>query len=188
MKIVLAQGNPGSNYATTRHNIGWILLDTFANGVPFKVHSKFFAAIAETTIAGKKTLLVKPTTYYNETGRSARALLDFYKLEPSDLLVIHDDLALPLGTIRIRQKGSDAGNNGIKSLNTHIGQDYWRMRVGIWNEQRDNQHDANFVLSTFSRDDANVIATHIAPETRQLVEQFCVGSLSHTSKVITAEK
>ncbi len=188
MKIILGQGNPGTQYTTTRHNVGWLLLDALAGGADFQTRTKFFAAIAETEIAGEKVLLIKPTTFYNETGRSARALLDFYKLDASDLLVIHDDLALPLGTIRIRQKGSDAGNNGIKSLNAHIGQDYWRMRVGIWSELRDRQADADFVLSKFTKDEHDFITAHITPEVKKLVEQFCVNDLAHTSKVIVSEK
>ena len=113
MKVIFAQGNPGRQYAATRHNVGFIILDALADGAHFAPKPKFFAEMAETQIAGEKTLLIKPQTFYNETGRSARAILDFYKLDPSDLLVIHDDLALAFGSLRIRDKGSDAGNNGI---------------------------------------------------------------------------
>src|SRR5438445_447838 len=137
MKLIFAQGNPGSQYATTRHNVGFLILDQLAAkaGKEFIKKPKFHADVAELTIAGEKVLLVKPTTFYNETGQSARSLVDFYKLDTmSDVLVVHDDLALPLGTIRTREKGSDAGNNGIKSLNAHLGHDYHRIRIGIYNE------------------------------------------------------
>src|SRR5690606_14619185 len=113
----------------TRHNIGYMAGNTFAKEqkVTFAEKPKFRAYIAEATIENEKVLLVKPTTFYNNVGESARALIDFYKLTPSeDFLVIHDDLALPFGTIRVRKKGSDAGNNGIKSLNAHTGSDYAR--------------------------------------------------------------
>ncbi|MEP6710637.1 MAG: aminoacyl-tRNA hydrolase, partial [Candidatus Saccharibacteria bacterium] len=134
MKLIFAQGNPGDQYNTTRHNVGFAILDALAKKfeASFTSKPKFFADIAELNIEGEKILLVKPATFYNETGKSARALVDFYKLAPAtDVLVVHDDLALPFGTLRTREKGSDAGNNGIKSLNAHLGPDYARLRIGI---------------------------------------------------------
>lgn len=182
MKIILAQGNPGPHYAETRHNIGWLLLDTLANNTVFQPRSRFFADIAEVTIAGEKVLLVKPTTFYNETGRTARALIDFYKLNPAtDLLTIHDDLSLPFGTIRIREKGSDAGNNGIKSLNAHIGPDYWRIRVGIWDEKRESQPDADFVLSRLPNAAMDRIKQKITPIVTEMITKFLTGSIAATS-------
>jgi len=184
MKVIFAQGNPGRQYATTRHNVGFIILEALADGVNFSPKPKFLAEIAETQIAGEKVLLVKPQTFYNETGRSARAILDFYKLTPADLLVVHDDLALPLGTLRIREKGSDAGNNGIKSLNAHLGPDYMRLRVGIYNDLRDRIHDADFVLGGFSRDEATQLEKTIIPKSHELIEDFCRDSLQPSSHVI----
>lgn len=185
MKVIFAQGNPGSQYITTRHNVGFQVLDTLAatQGSAFTPKPKFFADIAELSVAGEKVLLVKPTTFYNETGRAARALLDFYKLNPADLLAIHDDLALPLGTLRIREKGSDAGNNGIKSLNTHLGPDYMRLRIGIYSELRDRVHDADFVLANFSKAEADQLARDIIPKCLELIDDFCRDQLkaaSHT--------
>lgn len=181
MKIILAQGNPGRQYATTRHNVGFMILDSLANGAAFSPKPKFFADIAEVPLAGEKVLLVKPQTFYNETGRSARAILDFYKLSSTDLLVVHDDLALPLGTLRIREKGSDAGNNGIKSLNAHLGPDYMRLRVGIFNDLRDRMHDADFVLANFSRDELEQLHKTIIPKSIELLEDFCRGRLESSS-------
>ena len=141
MKVIFAQGNPGPDYAKTRHNVGWFFVDAYAQklGVDFVSKAKFKADIAEATVAGEKCLLVKPTTFYNDTGLVARALADFYKLSPEDFLIIHDELALPLGTIRTRHGGSDAGNNGIKSLNIHLGEGSARLRIGIFdaNTERD---------------------------------------------------
>ncbi len=183
MKLIFAQGNPGTNYSTTRHNIGFMALDVLAEarGMAFASKQKFHADIAELVIAGEKVLLVKPTTFYNETGQSARSLVDFYKLDiASDVLVIHD-LALPLGTIRTREKGSDAGNNGIKSLNAHLGPDYSRIRIGIKNELHNRIPDVDFVLGHFSKDEANTLAETIIPKTIELVEHFCAGQLETTS-------
>lgn len=185
MKIIFAQGNPGPQYETTRHNVGFLALDALAGGTSFAPKPKFFAAIAEVSIAGEKTLLVKPQTFYNETGRAARAILDFYKLSPADMLVIHDDLALPLGTLRVREKGSDAGNNGIKSLNAHLGPDYARLRVGVYNELRDRMHDADFVLGNFSSNERGVLNKMIIPKIKELVADFCRGSLESSSHTLT---
>jgi PTH1 family peptidyl-tRNA hydrolase len=185
MKLIFAQGNPGKDYSTTRHNVGFIALDTLASkqGATLTSKPKFHADIAELTIAGEKVLFVKPTTFYNETGQSARSLVDFYKLDTtSDVLVIHDDLALPFGKIRIREKGSDAGNNGIKSLNAHLGPDYNRIRIGIENELRSRMGDINFVLGHFSKDEAAALDETIIPKTIELIELFCAGKLETTSQ------
>jgi PTH1 family peptidyl-tRNA hydrolase len=184
MKVIFAQGNPGAQYKTTRHNVGFLVVDTIAeqHRADFIKRPKFHAEIAEVTIAGEKTLLVKPSTFYNETGQSARLITDFYKLSAKDdFLVIHDDLALPLGTIRVREKGSDAGNNGIKSLNAHLGANYSRIRVGIYNDLRDRIHDADFVLSNFTKAEADTLASTIIPKVAELVEAFCAGNLATTS-------
>lgn len=187
MKIIFAQGNPGLQYANTRHNVGFLVLDALAkqHRADFIKKPKFHSDIAEITLAGEKVLLVKPTTFYNETGQAARLITDFYKLSPNaDLLTIHDDLALPLGTIRIRDKGSDAGNNGIKSLNSHLGAQYARIRIGIYNELRDRMHDADFVLSNFTKPEADLLRDTITPKVIELVEQFCAGELQTTSHTL----
>ena len=184
MKLIFAQGNPGKDYSTTRHNVGFMVLDTLASekSTAFAAKPKFHADTAELTIAGEKVLLVKPTTFYNETGQSARSLVDFYKLDTAnDVLVIHDDLALPLGKIRIREKGSDAGNNGIKSLNAHLGPNYNRIRIGIENDLRNRMGDMNFVLGHFSKDEAVTLKEVIIPKTIELIERFCAGELETTS-------
>lgn len=187
MKILLAQGNPGPDYAHTRHNVGWLLLDLYADkyGAPFKPEKKFFADIATLSIAGEKVLLVKPTTFYNETGRTARALVDFYKLAPAnDLLVLHDDIALPIGTVRVRPNGSDAGNNGIKSLTAHLGPDYWRIRVGVHDSTRPQTGAVNFVLGTFSKASLEAIKKDILPYVETKITEFIDGSITSSSATV----
>ena len=184
MKIIFAQGNPGLQYARTRHNAGFIVVDALAEvlSATWRADSKFKADIAEVHLEGEKTLLVKPRSFYNETGAVARSIIDFYKLEPSeDLLVIHDELALPFGTLRIREKGSDAGNNGIKSINAHLGPDYARIRIGIWNELRDKMDDANFVLASFSAQEMSHLGQMIEDKIISLVKEFVRGELEATS-------
>jgi PTH1 family peptidyl-tRNA hydrolase len=160
MKLIFAQGNPGKEYSGTRHNVGFYMIDALAqeHGAEFTKKPKFHAEIAEISVNGEKTLLVKPTTFYNETGQAARLLTDFYKLDPkTDLLVVHDDLALPFGTVRTRLSGSDAGNNGVKSLNAHLGMQHARVKVGVYNDLRDRIHDADFVLGRFTKEESELL-------------------------------
>ncbi len=190
MKIIFAQGNPGTKYTNTRHNVGMVLLNAYAqkhDATP-KDQSKFHASIAETSVHGEKVLLVFPTTYYNDTGLSARAVCDFYKLDPtSDFLVIHDDLALPFGTIRTRAKGSDAGNNGIKSLNAHLDGEYHRIRVGINTERHPGISDVDYVLGTFSKDELATITDTLADRVSTMIDSFVQGDMALTSHTVSNE-
>lgn len=154
MKLIVGLGNPGKEYAATRHNIGESVLRAVVAGkfagddaCEFQEKPKFKAEVCQVEVGEEKVLLAIPTTYYNLSGEAVRAICDFYKIEPMDVLVIHDELALPFGTIRTRVGGSDAGNNGVKSIIAHIGQRFGRVRIGIWNERRDNMDDAAFVLA-----------------------------------------
>lgn len=186
MRVLFAQGNPGAEYSRTRHNAGFIALDSLAEefGASWKSHTRFDAQIAEVHAAGEKVLFVKPLRYYNETGHVARALIDFYKLNPgTDLLVLHDELALPFGTIRVRQKGSDAGNNGIKSLTTHIGETYWRLRIGIAHTEPSPLDDAAFVLATFSAQEYAQLLELAVGRIHELTVSFIAGNLEHSSYV-----
>jgi PTH1 family peptidyl-tRNA hydrolase len=184
MKIILAQGNPESRYNRTRHNIGFAIIDAFASShdLSWSDKTKFHACIAETTIDSQKVILVKPTTFYNETGQSARALVDFYNLDPAtDVLVIHDELALPIGTVRTRKQGSDAGNNGIKSLNSHIGQEYHRIRVGIESATRDKQGDIDFVLGKLTKTESETFE-NLMPDIFGYILDFIHSQLPHETK------
>lgn len=184
MKIIFAQGNPDRQYAKTRHNTGFLVLDAYGetHNALWKDSDKFNARIAELSVNSEKVLLVKPSSFYNDTGTVARKLLDFYKADPkTDFLVIHDDLALPFGTIRIREKGSDAGNNGIKSLNTYIGSEFSRIRIGIWTELRDRMDDVNFVLGTYSKEEEKRLKKDIIPHIMELIHAYLEGNLEATS-------
>lgn len=183
MKLIIGQGNPEPAYDHTRHNVGFAAVDTYADhkGTTFTDKSKFHAVVAETVTEGEKILLVKPTTYYNETGRAARALADFYKVDPADILVIHDELALPFGTIRTREKGSDAGNNGIKSLNAHLGQEYMRIRVGVRNELAEKMDAADFVLGKFSSEEQKKLETELLPKITEVIDDFVTETHISTS-------
>lgn len=183
MKLILAQGNPGSDYARTRHNVGFAVLDELARAhdTTLQPRDKFKSLIAEIVLDDEKIILAQPATFYNETGQAARAIVDFYKLDPaSDVLVIHDELALPFGTLRVRDKGSDAGNNGIKSLNTHLGSDYHRLRIGIWSDRRDVMADSDFVLSRFTPEETEQLSDIFA-KSATIIDQFVRGELAPTT-------
>ena len=189
MKVILALGNPGDKYTYTRHNAGFLVVDQLAAGqsAQFSNKPKFFADIAElnsvklastadakssTASPQEKVLLVKPTTYYNEVGIAARALMDFYKLTLDDVLIIHDDTDLDFGKIRVRKGGRDAGSNGLKSLHAHIGADFWHIRIGTDNLLRRQIGDVDFVLSKFNADEQKILRDWTIPESIKLIGTF----------------
>ena len=133
MKLIVGLGNPGSEYAKTRHNVGFMLIDALANEYNVTLwKEKFEAQIAEIYIGTQKVLLVKPQTYMNNSGQAVGPLMRWYKLEPEDVIVAHDDMDIPAGAIRIRKKGSSGGHNGIKSLISHLGsENFARVRLGV---------------------------------------------------------
>jgi PTH1 family peptidyl-tRNA hydrolase len=178
MKLVIGLGNPEEKYSTTRHNVGFAALDQYADvkGLSFQSKDKFKAAIAESNSAGEKVIFAKPTTYYNLVGESARVIADFYKIEPEDILIMHDELALPFGVVRTRLSGSAAGNNGIKSIIEHIGHDTPRLRIGIHNDLATQIHDADFVLGKFTKDESEALQKTILPKTIELIDEFVNGN------------
>ena len=164
-KLVVGLGNPGSKYEGTRHNIGFEVVDRLAEGGRGASFSrKFDGLVAETEIDFRRVLLLKPETFMNLSGRSVAQALRFYKLDPADLLVVCDDLNLPLGKLRIRGGGSDGGQKGLRDITAHLGtENYARLRIGIGD--RGPIDAADFVLSRFRAaerpviDDALILAT-----------------------------
>ena len=132
MKLVVGLGNPGRAYEHTRHNAGFEAMDAIASLTSASITQKKFKALVDKVQIGKESvLLMKPQTYMNNSGEAVRAAMDFYRLSPQDLLVIYDDLDLPVGKLRLRQKGSAGGHNGIKSIQAHIkSQEFDRIRIG----------------------------------------------------------
>jgi len=194
MKVILTLGNPGEKYVHTRHNAGFLVIDQFAaeQNAHFGNKPKFFANIAElnnvklastadakssTASPQEKVLLVKPTTYYNEVGIAARAIMDFYKLTLEDLLIIHDDTDLDFGKIRVRKGGRDAGSNGLKSLHAHIGSDFWHIRIGTDSLLRKKIGSVDFVLSKFNSDEQKILQSWIFPESIKLINKFLDGTI-----------
>ena len=156
-KLVVGLGNPGSKYEGTRHNIGFEVVDRLASGGSgARFSRKFDGLVAEVEIDFRRVLLLKPDTFMNLSGRSVVPALRFYKLEPADLLVVCDDLNLPLGKLRIRKGGSDGGQKGLRDISAHLGtEEYARLRIGIGD--RGPIEATDFVLSRFRSAERPVI-------------------------------
>lgn len=154
MLILVGQGNPGAKYAGNRHNAGYMVLDAIHSEFGFGPwRSKFEANISEGTIDTStdriKTLLVKPETFYNETGRSVSKAVNFYKLTADDVTVFHDEIDLAPGRMRVKRGGGHSGNNGVRSMIAHLGPDVRRIRIGV-GHPGDKSRVMPYVLSDFS--------------------------------------
>lgn len=159
MFIIIGLGNPTAQYAGTRHNVGFDVIDRIADEYNISVESRKSRAFVGTgMIAGRKALLVKPQTFMNLSGESVRGLVDFYKIDvETELLVVYDDVSLDVGQLRIRKKGSAGGHNGIKSLLAHLGTNvFLRLKVGVG--EKPARYDlADYVLGHFSKEDRNIM-------------------------------
>ncbi len=173
-KLLVGLGNPGQKYDRTRHNIGFEVIDRLAKSWSVQlVNSKrFHGNVGETrTASGERLILLKPTTYMNRSGQSVRAVIDWYKLAPSDVLVIYDDMDLPIGKLRLRLSGSAGGHNGMKSIISHLGtQAFPRLRLGISRadspSSQVNRTVVGHVLGKFAPDERKVMdaAVNLANE------------------------
>ena len=159
MKIFVGLGNPTAEYAKTRHNVGFMLADKLAEKIGAESwREKFNALVAENFFDGEKILIVKPQTYMNLSGEAVAPLMNFYKLDVTDLVVAHDDMDLPVGMIRLRPKGSGGGHHGVESVIQHLGgeKNFARIRIGV-GRPAENRTVINHVLSSFSGEDAEKI-------------------------------
>ncbi|QMU07028.1 aminoacyl-tRNA hydrolase [Levilactobacillus suantsaii] len=150
MKMIVGLGNIGPQYDNTRHNTGFMVVDAFARAHQIDLTTrKMNARYGTGLVNGEKVMIVKPTTFMNESGRAVHPLMQYYKVDVSDLIVVQDDMDLPLGRIRLRNHGSAGGHNGIKSLIAHVGtQNFARVRVGIAHPQQHTVVD--YVLGRFT--------------------------------------
>ena len=170
MKLIVGLGNPGRQYERTRHNIGFDVIDSLSEKFSIRLDSaKFKGIYGVGHVNGEKVLLLKPLTYMNLSGESISAIMDYYQIEIEDLVVIYDDLDLPVGKIRLRQKGSAGGHNGIKSTIAHMGtQDFNRIRVGI-DRPNNGMSVSDYVLGRFTKEEQAVISK-VIPTCSQAVE------------------
>lgn len=157
--IIVGLGNPGEKYALTRHNTGFLALDYISQKQNVKIDRvKFSSLCTECEIGDKRVLLMQPQTFMNESGRAVKQAVDFYKIDPQNVIVIFDDISLDVGKMRIRKKGSDGGHNGIKSIVSNIGScDFPRIKVGIGAKPNPEYDLADWVLSKFSKDEQKIL-------------------------------
>ncbi len=153
MRLLVGLGNPGPNHAYNRHNVGFMALDDIVERHGFSPwKSKFHGRICDGRIAGERVLALQPLTYMNDSGRSVGETMRFHKLAPADVIVLYDELDLAPGRLRVKRGGGAGGHNGIRSIDAHIGPDYWRVRIGI-GHPGDKARVTGYVLSDFARAD-----------------------------------
>lgn len=157
MKLIVGLGNPGKKYQKTRHNVGFMVLEELARreNLQFNVKQRFKGDVITTTLENISVTLLKPITYMNLSGEAVLAVKQFYQIENKDILVIYDDLDLPCGKIRVKQKGSSAGHRGLKSIISMIGNDFHRIKIGI--DKNPEIPTVDYVLGKFSKEEKKLI-------------------------------
>jgi peptidyl-tRNA hydrolase, PTH1 family len=159
LRLVAGLGNPGPEYSNTRHNIGFMVLDYLAQR--HHCEFSFSASWASAWTKWDQVLLVKPLTYMNRSGDALASIVRYFKIEPSAVLTVVDDLALPLGRLRLRSTGSDGGHNGLKSIISHLGEEFMRLRIGI-GASPDSDQTIDYVLSRFTKEEQPVVNASVA--------------------------
>jgi PTH1 family peptidyl-tRNA hydrolase len=170
--LVAGLGNPGREYERTRHNAGWLVLDELARRHGGSWRSKFSGSLSEVRFRDARVALLKPETYMNESGRPLGAAARFFKVEPEQVLVVHDDVDLETGRLQARAGGGLAGHNGLRSLAQHLGsQDFLRLRIGVGRPGRGDQRSvADWVLSPFApEDDAEALVSRASDAVEAIV-------------------
>jgi len=177
MKLVVGLGNPGREYEKTRHNIGFITIENYADKLGVLINkSKFNGLYGETLIDGEKVILLKPQSYINLSGEVIRKFVDFYKINISDILIIHDDLDLNVGTYKVKQKGSSGGHNGLKNIELHLGtQEYKRIKIGISNNKNIDTKD--YVLGKLSKEESDKLDL-VETEVLKILDDYLKVSFS----------
>ena len=176
--LIVGLGNPGQEYHETRHNAGWMMLDAFAKEQGTAFADKRYGFVAETSVRGRKLILLKPTTYMNLSGNAVRYWLEKENIPTENLLVVVDDLALPLGKMRLKGSGSNGGHNGLGHIQQLIGQKYARLRMGIGSEfQRGQQIE--WVLGKFSVEDKATL-TPLISTACEVIKSFVLAGIDIT--------
>ena len=184
--LIVGLGNPGYEYDGTRHNIGFRTLDALAASAGVSFEDKRYGFVANMRAKSAQMVLLKPSTFMNLSGNAVRYWLEKENIPTENLLVIVDDLSLPVGTLRLRGKGSDGGHNGLKHIAQLIGQNYARLKFGIGNEfPRGGQVD--FVLGKFSSDDEAIIEQQL-PTACDIIKSFCLAGLTITMNQYNKKK
>jgi len=176
--LIVGLGNPGEEYADTRHNVGFLCVDEFArknNFDPWTNKKDLKCELTQATLGDTRVFLCKPQTFMNLSGEAVQALMHFYKLNNTQLIVVHDELDINFGQIRMRIGGSPAGNNGIKSVSQHMGEDYGRVRIGIGPKKPAQMDTADFVLQDFGAAERKELPAMLR-EVSALLSEYAYGS------------
>ncbi|MBT8422520.1 MAG: aminoacyl-tRNA hydrolase [Gammaproteobacteria bacterium] len=170
LSVIVGLGNPGDKYTATRHNVGVWLLERVAsaNGGTLKAEKKAMGDVAQVVIAHTNLRLHRPSTYMNESGQAVRRMLDFYKLEPEQMLVLHDELDIPPGAVRLKSGGGHGGHNGLRDIVKHCGRDFMRLRIGIGHPGEKSQV-SGFVLKPPPKSEKQLI-DHALPDAERAIE------------------
>ena len=185
--LIIGLGNPGKRYLGTRHNLGYDVLDYFAekNEFPGWVDKKDLRChLALKVLGDTQVVLCKPTSFMNNSGQAAAAVQRFYKLYNPQTLAVYDDLAISFGQLRARVSGSDAGHNGVKSLIEYIGDDFGRLRIGIGSEISAIAEDADFVLGKFTKKEQGKVPLILREANSLITEYIYGGSLPHDTRTV----
>ena len=163
ISLVAGLGNPGRDYASTRHNLGWVVLDAFAQkrGLAWQAAPQFDAEVARWDSPGRTRWLVKPLTFMNDSGRAVGALARYYKIAPPAIAAVYDDLNIDLGLIKVSVTGSAGGHNGVASLLEHLGDGFVRYRLGIGPKEPPQMDLKDFVLGKFTPDQQTSVTHHL---------------------------
>ncbi len=177
--LIVGLGNPGDEYVGTRHNTGFMVLDAFAKASNIVFEDRRYGFIAETSIKGRKVFLLKPTTYMNLSGNAVRYWLNKENIDVERLLVVVDDISLPLGTLRLKGKGSNGGHNGLGNIQSVIGtQQYARLRVGIGNDFPKGMQ-VEWVLGKYDDEDLEILSPNIGTAV-EMIKSFILAGLDIT--------
>lgn len=177
--LIVGLGNPGAEYVGTRHNTGYMVLDAFAEASNTAFEDRRYGFVAETSLRGRKLFLLKPTTYMNLSGNAVRYWMQKENIPLENVLIIVDDLSLEVGAIRIKQKGSEAGHNGLRSITACVGsQAYARLRFGIGNDFPKGAQ-VDFVLGRFNADDEKTVEER-AQVAIEAIKTFCLAGINIT--------
>jgi len=191
MRILVGLGNPGPRYARNRHNIGFMAVDEIVRRHGFgQWRSRFQARVSEGRIGGDKVLAIQPQTYMNESGRAVGEALRFFKLEPDEVIVLYDEIDLAPAKLRVKLGGGTAGHNGLRSLNAHIGPNFWRIRMGVGHPGR-KELVHRHVLSDFSKaewPDMEKLIDAVAAELPRLLEGDDGGFMSRVAHLTSPPK
>ena len=187
MKVVIGLGNPGKKYEKTRHNIGFIAIDSLRKKLNISdEREKFQALVSEKNIDGEKVIFLKPQTFMNLSGNSVIEIVNFYKLDPKkDIIVIYDDMDLSFGDIRIREKGSSGGHNGIKSIISHIGEEFIRIKCGIGAKEKGA---VEYVLGEFNQTEQKDLEEILEKIYNCVIEMLSVQNLDRIMQKYNKKK